>query len=270
MRPISSSVLRSWMTRAACAAGAILGAGLLSPAASDAGLFYDLRFSDGSSSKVVSGAGNLTLELWARVSGDDFNHANDAFHSGIIVLQSNEIANGVLEGALAAPGGDTRVAPFNDFFSSAIGTGSDLNGDGIGDWSSTDADAADPDYMYARSASPTYGGAGVGQAVNATTWEFKLGTWTLQIASLIANPQAGAETRIMVTQPVFTTGLPAYATFYDDDPNPAAIGGQTNVTSGNSAGVYGDFVTITVPEPTTLAALTIGGLALLSRRRSAK
>jgi hypothetical protein len=71
-------------------------------------------------------------------------------------------------------------------------------------------------------------------------------------------------------QPAFTFGAAAFATFYKDDPNPLAPGGQTNVTSANAAGVYGDFVTITVPEPASLAGVALGALGLLSRRRASK
>lgn len=273
MRNNRFSMLRSWMTHAACGAGAIVGAGLLSPAASEAQFTYDLRFSDGSSDKVVAGPGNLTVELWARVSGTDTDHTNDAFHSGFVVLQSSETNGGVFNGALMVPfvgGPGTRVSPFAGVGSQS-GSGSDLNSDGVGDWGSLSMDENDAAYMRARSSEPTYGGASVGQAVNANTWEFKIGMWKLQVDSLIANPSAGASTQIAITQPSFaTTGSVVYATYFSDDADPFSEGGSTNVTEANAASVYGDFITITVPEPASLAGLAIGGLALLSRRRGAK
>lgn len=243
-----------WAFRSAAAA---LGVGLLVPAVSQAGLTYDLRFSDGSSTKAIGTPGNLSLELWARVDGTNGSTADEGLQLSYLVLQSSD--NSGFVGQLAS---GARSSIFSGS-GSRNGTAADLNSDGIGDWGSNSTAASNTGYMLARSDSAVFGNI-VDPNINqldANTVEFRMATWTLQITGIVGNASA----KIGVVQPTFTTGglqPGAYAVYYQDSTD-----SQSSVTSSSNAGVYGDFVTITVPEPASLLGLSLGGLALLSRRR---
>ena len=245
--------------RTQAVAGLIASAALMSGTASavHAGVTYDVRFSDGSSLKDLStSSGPFTIDLYAIVTG--VNGVNDEMlQTNYVVLQSNEINGGVFNGTLI----NGTLTPTFAGSGSRPGSGSDLNADGVGDWSSTSTDGTDTAYMLARASSLVNG-----TPINSQASEFKLASWTLQVDSLVANPSLGAETRIAIVQPSFTTGGlgPAAYTTYNQD------GNSLLVTTGDTAGVYGDFVTITVPEPSTLAVLCLGGAMLIARRRNAR
>lgn len=236
-------------------AALVLGAGLLAPASSQAGLTYDLRFSDGSSAKTVAAPGSLSLELWARVDGANGNIADEAMQVSYITLQSS--GNVGYAGQLSA--GATSLTFSGS--GSRNGTAADLNSDGIGDWGSNSSNGNDTAYMLARSDVPVAGNtisADV-NALDANTVEFRVGTWSLDITGVVG----AASANIGITQPAFTTGglqPPAYAIYEAD-------GVSAGVTTGNTTGVYGDFVTITVPEPTSVLGLSLGAMMLLARRR---
>lgn len=234
--------------------------GLMSNA--QAALTFDVRFSDGATVKDVNDLSGVTVDLYAVVTGADSNHANDAFRSAFVILQSSENNGGVFNGALTAV--EPRIAPFNDASTSQPGTGSDLNSDGVGDWGSNSTAGGDVEHLIVRSSSSTFGGAAVGSAVGTNGWEFKIASWSVNVGSLIVNPALGASTDLVVTMPSVTPLISTdYATYTQD-------GVASSVKNATSAGVYGDFVTITVPEPSTLAILGLGGAMLIARRRNAR
>ncbi len=166
----------------ACAS-AVLAAAVWTTSA-QAGVTYDLRFLDGSHTKVASVGTTFQMELWARVSGTDASAANDGLTTSYAVIQSGVIGTGAFPtGGIS---GGSAVGPFNDPLSSRNGTGADLNGDGVTDWGSTSTSASSTGYLFARTTTTggEVGGGTVGQAVNSTTWEFKIATYNVAATSL--------------------------------------------------------------------------------------
>lgn len=257
--------------------GAVIAAAISAvPNGVDAGLVYDVRFADGTDTKVATGPTSYQVELWARVSGEDTIRSNDAFHLAYITMLSEQVNGGAVTGNLSGDAsGFTLAEPWFDA-GTRDGLPANLNNDGFGDWGSDSSTATDLGYLFARSTKPTKAGGAYGNAIDASDWEFKLAEWTVNVTDVNASPAAGAETRIAVVQPAFVTGggQDAYAVFYDDAPTDARgnfiDGGQTSIETSNAAalGVYGDYVTIVaIPEPTSLALVGLTGAGLLARRR---
>ena len=68
--------------------GALIAAAVSAvPNTADAGLVYDLRFADGTSTKDAA-VGTYSVELWARISGTDGNTTNEGIQTNYVVLQS--------------------------------------------------------------------------------------------------------------------------------------------------------------------------------------
>jgi hypothetical protein len=213
-----------------CVAAAALA---VIPGVVRADLGYDLRFSDGSRLKTAA-TGAYSIELWAQLSGTDLNHANDSLSLSYHTLMSEKVGGGAISGGVTAGGGFT---PFNSIRSQA-GLGSDLNGDGIADWGSTASDTSDVAYLLAQGGgdSGEAGGGAVGHAVNATTWEFKIATFTVNASSL----NGLGETRFSVVKPAATNNgiFPAIYAVYQED------GTITSLNANHLAGAYGSFVSL--------------------------
>jgi autotransporter-associated beta strand protein len=209
----------------ACAS-AVLAAAVWATSAR-AGLTYDLRFSDGSHTKIPSVGTTYTLELWARVSGTDANSANDGLTSSYAVILSAETGVGAFPtGGIT---GGSVTAPFNDPLTSRNGAGADLNADGVTDWGSTSTSSSNTGYLFARTTTTggEVGGGAVGQAVNATTWEFKIATYNVSATSL-----ATGSTAFNMAKPNATSiGGVVYAQAKVD-------GSAFNVTNTNQQGAY--------------------------------
>ncbi|HEX8523581.1 MAG TPA: hypothetical protein VF669_15105, partial [Tepidisphaeraceae bacterium] len=207
------------------------------------GVRYDLRFADGSHTQMATAGGSYTLELWARVSGANNSLTDDGIQSSYVKILSSQ-SNG---GAIVA-GGFSIGQVTSEFQSFSVtapahrnGSGSDLNGDGVIDWGSSSTSSADTRYMLARAAGIVSDGGTVGQSVNANTWEYRLATFTVDIASV-----GIGTTSFDLVKPNATTGVAiTYATARVD-------GAAFNVQSTNTQGAYvaGNGVTFTtVPAP---------------------
>src|SRR5205823_5028902 len=124
-------------------------------------------------------------------TGTDTDHSNDTFLNSYIYAASAQINGGALSGGALQNG--QVVAPFN---AGRNGAGSDLNGDLIGDWGSTNSQVTNSNYMLARTNTldGEPGGGTLGHAVDAQTWEFKVATFNFSATGV--NAAAAAETQI--------------------------------------------------------------------------
>jgi hypothetical protein len=226
-----------------------------SPLARAQTLQYDLRFDDGSKTRQPS-VGNHTVQLFARVNGNDTDHTNEGMGWSYVTLSSQQLGGGAVTGGIAS---GTRIYPFN--LVGHDGTGSDLNGDGFGDWGSTSTDAGDDAYMFAHVATiPTSyyaAGSDVGVAIDEHTWEFPIASFVVNVTGTSGN--SGAQTRLEIIPPSFATTVfgPYYATYRHD-------GDLVGLIDPPYAGVYGSFVSFAVPEPAGVSFAALG-LAMLTR-----
>jgi hypothetical protein len=146
-------------------AGVVVGTGLAVAGSASAGLLYDLRFDDGSHSKIPTPNTTYTLQLWAQVTGADAGAltantgpANEGFANSFVALKSTQVgggamtSGGVMSGTLAhVDNNDLGVIAYAMDNAGRPGTAADLTPDGIGDWGSASTDLANTNYMLARS-----------------------------------------------------------------------------------------------------------------------
>jgi autotransporter-associated beta strand protein len=183
---------------------AVLAAALAAAHQVRGDIWYDLRLADGTRNAVVAASGVYTLSLWARVSGTNSTHADEGFQSSYLTLMSTQ-----LDGGGVTSGGLSSAAVASDFQSNSgtvplyqNGTGSDLNGDGITDWGSTSTAVGNPGYVWVRASGMILAGGSVGQQVDASTWEFKLATFTVKVDAV------GTGTTFFSVVKPNATGLP--------------------------------------------------------------
>jgi hypothetical protein len=204
---------RKWAVLAAATVAAC------SAVRAQAQLAYDLRFSDGMHIKPPA-AGTYTVDLWAQLTGTDTDHTNDSLISSYIVIESAGGGSASFTGA--------TLQPTFDQAGSRPGSGGDLNGDGIGDWGSTSTSTGNTNYMIVRNNSGGQAGGGtVGQALDASGWEFKIASFTLNVttpSSMFWN----------VVKPNIKSLVPPTVTYAF-----AKIDGTTfNITSADQHGAY--------------------------------
>jgi hypothetical protein len=223
---------------------------------------YDLRFADGSHIKSAI-PGLYTADLWVVVRGNDGSNINEGMQSCLVTIMSKQTFGGSI-----AAGGITSAVVSADFQSFSgtsplhrTGSAGNLNADGVTDWGSTSTSAANTNYFWCRSPAMTAGGGGVGNAVDANAWEFKIGTFTIKIDALTLNP-AGATAFNIVKPSAIQTPTPALYVIGQVD------GAHFNVVSNNQQGAYTGSVGITfIPEPAAAALTAIAALRLLHRTR---
>lgn len=194
-----------------------------------AGIYYDLRFADGSHNMLVTTPGAYTLDLWVRVSGADADSTNEGVQLSYIDIFSTQTAGGAMtSGGLS----DGQVTTDFQSYSGSVpiyrnGGGADVNADGITDWGSKSTAIADTSYMMARASGHVMAGGTVGQQVNASLWEFKMASFTVNV-----NAVGNGTTAFNVVKPYATTGIAiTYASGRVDGVN-------FNVLSTNTQGAY--------------------------------
>jgi hypothetical protein len=226
------------------------------------GLRYDLRFDDDSKTRFPT-LGEHTVNLFARVAGDDTDHTNDGLGWNYVSIASLQLGSGSGAGAVAgAITTATRRFPFD--LVGRDGSGSDFNGDGFGDWGSIAPELDDQARMFAHVApSPVAyyaAGSDAGYPIDPQTWEFPVATFTVDVTGLLPNP--AGQTQLEIIAPTWkTTALgPYYATYRRD--------GFLRGVVAPADGIYGSSVAFVVPEPHGFTAVAAAAaLAQLSGRR---
>jgi autotransporter-associated beta strand protein len=234
------------------ASALVVAAALTAVQQTRAGVSFDLRLTDGSHNAVVSSPGVYTVDLWTRVSGTNSTIADEGFQSGLFTLMSTQAGGGgFTSGGVTGATIDTNFQSFSGttpLFRS--GSGSDLNADGIQDWGSTSTSVSNSSYLFLRSSAPVLAGGTVGQQVDASTWEFKLASYTVNVGTV-----GTGGTFFNVVKPN-ATGAPVPAIYAL-----ARVDGTSYQVNGdNQQGAYSESVGVaflapgsTVTIPTTLA-----------------
>ena len=251
--------------------GVAAAAALLPAAAADAALLVDLRFDDGTKSKVAL-PGTYTVDIWAQVSGGtNGTNADEGLLSLHGAIESAQVNGGILSG-----GGVTGTSGFGPAFTTAAPTGrpgtpQNRTPDGVQDWGTTAATdlTNTPKYNSAVSAGiepvfnttpgATFNNLGPGSV------EFKVGTFTVTIGATDVNPLGelnGGSTRFNWVKGIGNVAVVAHSHRVDN----------TLQTAGTSYldSTLANAVTFTaVPEPAALGVLgTAAALGLLGRRRT--
>jgi len=268
----------------------------------DASLNLDLRFgptgqpagaaisADGKTADMSSpgASGTYTLQLWAQITDPTHAWQTDSVtvvHTG---LQSSQVGGGLFNG-----GGVTGAALASTASSGGAGTGPTATSvDGVADWGTYTTSAGTGWLTWSNSngsgpigyiAGTTVAGLSQLSPTNSDVWEILLATYTVD-ASHLGGP--GSATNFLVTELDKYLTPPSTKsnanTYYQDgvakgsntSPSSYTVGGLTLSGDGSSttngqltAGPGVSFAV--VPEPASLGLLTLGGLALLARRRRA-
>lgn len=234
-------------------------------------------------SNGLGAAGQYTLELWGRITGDA-SSANDVWTSGLLSMQSTASAAGnALNG-----GGFVSGQLSSTFPGVRVGTPGDFNGDGIVDWGSNNAGSSTggTKFLYWNNTTPnpvppnpgpgfipSGNVPGLSQPVagDANSWEVLIATFVVNAGALVAQDASEHKTTLNVLPLSATVKLTATAsqpglTFYQDGSTTA----QGTTAAAIGAGVTFDLLpTVVVPEPASIGVLALGGLALLVRRKRA-
>jgi hypothetical protein len=246
----------------AVAAAALITSGT----ANASGVFWDLRFADGSHVKNAIAGQTYNLELWARVSGTNGNIVDEGIKDALISIASTQ-----LNGGAVATGGITSVtipATFQSFSGTtpqhSTGTSNDITNDGIIDWGGTSTSSGDPSYIFPHASGFVTSGGATGAAVDANTWEFLMASLTVTVNSLTG---ANGTTTFNSVKPNATgPGLAATYIFARVD---NAIYNVASNNATNIASTYNNSQGVTfIPEPTTITVLGAASIALLRRRKS--
>ncbi len=249
-------------------ASVALGAGLVSAGVANAGLVYDLRFTDGSHTRVATAGSSYSLELWVRASGTNGNNLDDGLQSTLTTLVSTQFNGGAI-----GTGGITSVVVTPLFQTSsgttplfANGTSNNITADGIVDWGGTSTASSDPGYILTR-ANGVQTGPSVGQAVGPQAWEFQIASLTIAVNTLGTGP--GATTSFNSIKPNASGGIGVtYLVGRVDNVAYNVVSNnaiRTADTYNNSSGV-----TFVVPEPASLGLAGVAAVGLLGRRRRTK
>jgi hypothetical protein len=258
------------------AIGAVaIGTGIASSAS--AGIVYELRYVGGpAGSDTAPGVtdplhqrgaqvGTYNVELWARVSGTNATNTDEGLTNSLISVTSTQLSGGSIQAGALASG--VRATAFDET-GSRNGAANNITADGIGDWGGTGTDVSDTNYMLPRNATAggSPGGGSIGSAVDATSWQWKLASFDLNVTSV----GGGGTTVYNVAKPLATkSGLSAgtYAAFKQDGNTVSIANTNFGSTYANSTGIS---LIGAVPEPASLGLIGAAAVGLLGRRRRTK
>jgi hypothetical protein len=250
---------KSMKSRRLLTAAAAVGLAAAFVPSAQAGFVYDLRFADGTKSKEISAAGTYNLELWARVDGNaNGNFNDDAVSFGVLSLVSNQVNGGAFTG-----GGVTAGAPapgFNRPGEARPGVAGNVTNDGIGDWGTTQTygnigvqptaymrwiSSVNPPAAPSVKASTAGTTTADSRQVNATTWEWRVATFTVNAANLNAG---GAGKTAFIPQFASFSGASNIVGFFEDDAGILGNGGTLIKNAPRAAGTPIEF-TLGDPDP---------------------
>ena len=254
-------------------AGAVAATGLLSALPSaQAGLVFDLRFSDGSDSKLAA-VGTYTVDLYAVVTDGNANIADDGFRTAWVAIESVQVSGGTV-----SSGGFTAASLVSPYAGAGtrVGAATSITADGITDWGSSSTNQTNTNYMFARADAMNFTETGTTNTPSSGV-EFKLASFTFSITGINGAPSLGSATRLTFNTPDFVgTALQSGAAVYaNDGTNPVTLANN----AGTVAGVYGTYVEFTLPagtpkfnieSPASLTLNTLQGAAGISGNLTVK
>jgi hypothetical protein len=213
-------------------------------------LTYDLRLPGGGKTITNAVPGQvIQLELFAVVTGTNGTTTDEGFQNGWMDITSTNGGN--VRGNLSG----TLTSPFTAAGSQS-GLSQDLDGDGDKDLGSSNLTAHDGNYLFARDATMDTSGIAI-----TNGQEFKLADITFTITSVVSASDF-TPIQLNIVVPDFTSPIDIEANWMQDG---------TAYQPGNPAGTplpsVGAAVLISVPEPATPLFLSLGLLAVASRRR---
>jgi len=233
----------------------------LAAASAQGALVCDIRTSTGATSVILTPSmigTDMTLYVWAVVTGADANHANEGLNYLFYSVKSTPTGGGAL-----STGGITATTLMTPFAASGsnVGTMQELTipADGVTDVGSNSAiprATVGNAHVMPRAFPAVYGGGATGEAVGTNGWRWPVQEMTFHIGNPI--PGSG-KTTLLITVPT-NTSQPHGALWWEDGV----------VKNGGDTGAYGTGGTSVefTPEPATVALLGLGGLLALRRRRS--
>lgn len=217
------------------------------------GLTYDLRFSDGSKSKVITEPGTYTLDLWALITDTDGNFADDAPSTGVVSIVSSQSGGGAIADGGVTNGQTTDL--WTVIPQTQDGAAADISQDGVQDWGSN---GIDPLVGYMRYLSSEFAGVGYralpggttipgeSQQVDDHTWEWRVATFTVAVDNLTGAD--GGITEFLPINPSFPGQNSSYNVSYFQDQDFSTDGAHVIKTA--STGTPVQFIFSTSPPIT--------------------
>lgn len=162
--------------------------------------------------------------------------------------------------ALAAMAAASQAISFN--FTGTTASGVNLDSNGFGTFTSTGSTVSTPSpFLLLNSAVVTLAASG-STAVFSSTTQPSIGTFTINFIGTPDNT-TNAGTSALSSNATSFSGTGVFSPFTQ---------GNLSVTSNTNTATHSNLFTVTgniTPEPTSFAALGVGALALIRRRRKA-
>jgi len=245
-----------------------------------AGYTLDLRVTGGPTAATNGGklvtnpaAGDYTVELWSQISGNT-TFTDDSWTNASYSLASNVGVGSPNNSFSGAGTGITAVSIPAVWDNSVVQSSATITNDSVQDWGNA-SNAVGTSQILSGAFSAQAGGGSLGHQVNANTWEVLLATITVHVGGLVAQDAVDHQTTFNVISPLGGafqwSGIGKVHPFNATIDGVTASGTGTSLTSTtltiNSPVVFDIPSAVLTPEPASLGMLSLGGLALLARRR---